>query len=228
MLHALLHGKLGERTLTEDALSAIVFGRLSYLPDELAWEILLRAARPADQAKPDPEWAERLFGIPGPGTEDHFAPQLWVSLSPGPADREDRDRVEPDILLRRGDAWIVVEAKAPRKGGGQTKGQLGREYRALQHREKHERIGLLLVEPPEEYRAWMENMEPPMRMVRWSDLADVIQSLRDDRVLPPPQDRILADLLAALDIAEVTSLLPMNGLGRGLPPCRPLPTGRTS
>jgi len=76
---------------SEDLLTAVVFGRIGYLPGTLGTEIILRAARPIS-----------LDFIPTPGPI--LDSQPWPNLA-------EAGKVEPDWVLHTPDFSLVIEAK---------------------------------------------------------------------------------------------------------------------
>lgn len=104
---------------TEDFLTAAFFGRLVYLPDRIAWDLLRRALVGAEF--PDP---------PGRLLEAAFWPGCNVR-----ALEVDRFRVEPDVWLRFENLHLLVEAKRRDGVDMQTPKQLAWNWWAIQQRE---------------------------------------------------------------------------------------------
>jgi len=106
MLHAIITNKAGKNlsksevywrdlfSTSEDSLTAMIFGRLLYLPSELIWEILNSAS-----------YSERLTtGYPKILSAE-FWPR-WVS------DETSKSKsVEPDIFIRTTEFDLIIEAK---------------------------------------------------------------------------------------------------------------------
>jgi hypothetical protein len=130
MLKAWLNHKLGralgaaelDRTVrlkladSEDALTSVVMGAISYLPVPVQWQVLRDAA---PRSIDGDQWPSQ----PPTGTPDW---ELWPSLDPAPGDGG--ERVEPDILVAWEPWTLVFEAK---HRGVQYDGQWGRQARAV-------------------------------------------------------------------------------------------------
>jgi hypothetical protein len=111
MIQAALAGKLSCLG-SEDALTSAVFGRLRYLPSSVLGRWL-------DTATPY---------SPGDNVERPWSTGLTPEYSFWPTwPDSDRERVEPDLLLRYGDSLVVVEAKLW-SGKSGTRDQLARQW----------------------------------------------------------------------------------------------------
>ena len=125
--HGLAKAGLDTRALrralaaSEDALTSSVFGRVSYLPAAVqlrVWDAAAPLGGPATSL------GARLPDAPP-------AWEFWPNYAPAKGDRG--LRVEPDVVVRYGAHWLVVEAK---HHGHQYAGQWRRELRAIRAAEE--------------------------------------------------------------------------------------------
>ncbi|MSP17668.1 MAG: hypothetical protein EXR73_13870 [Myxococcales bacterium] len=197
LLHAHLHGKLGRALgaeseddprvrirASEDALTAMVFGRLRYLPDTVAWTLITHACTPLRGAIPAFVPVE---------IEMQFWPQLAA---------DDGGRVEPDVVWRAVDAagGVAVIGFEMKWRTKQTAGQLDREWRALRRAYPDAARALVAVGGAD-----FDEMDALSRAcaaenlvgLRWSVLRE---ALRDRMIGAEPQvRRLISDVLCALD-----------------------------
>lgn len=213
MFHALLHRKLkleGERDAhferLEDALTATVFERLSYLPPALAVTLLAEAAPGLGGPCPWPQ-GDVAF-------DAHFWP--WLEA---PADVTGRTNVEPDVVIWLGSCWLLVEAK---HHGAQDARQWVREVRALQHAldRPHKTLGprgvkrapiLFLAvggtnpagdtQRLEAYRTTLSQRSdepvPPVARLRWRSLGKAVRRHAPDH---PAHHKVLVDISEAVRV----------------------------
>lgn len=192
MLHAALRKKPGSGDLsTEDALTATIFERFSYIPADLAWSIFTMVFRPAMSEQMPIMEAEQ------------FAPVLWPSYC-----HPDGGRVEPDVVLVAGNATLVIEVKQP--GGGETQRleQWRREIAAVQQSVSG-RLILVAMPAPVDFAAISGGIGAEAGSVDWDDLADAIAvALR--RAQLSSTIRVLEDMLRALRTRGCTPFLPLS------------------
>ena len=168
----------------EDALTATVFERLSYLPAVLAMDILQQACVPLSQS------SESVFPILG---------QAGLTFEFWPRFRHPDGRlVEPDVVIWSGDKALVVEAK---HHGEQDQRQWVREIRAVGAESV---VGFIAAggrspRQDEERAEWVTRnlgAHLPMYQLIW----DALYARVEERVLaqPPPERRVLEDLVCGL------------------------------
>ncbi len=164
----------------EDVLTALIFERLRYLPDALAWRIVVGAATVL-RGDPPP------FG--GPLSEE-----VWPHL-PHPADGT---YVEPDVVWRSGPTVLCIEVKWK---GSQTAPQLNLEYKALtRHVGSAAVVSVLaLGGTTEQQRSQLvaECIAPSLLALDWSDLYRAVREARQQPNLAPTE-RVLDDMMAIL------------------------------
>ncbi len=106
--------------LKEDTLTAMVFGRLVYLPSDVLWKLILCTALP-----------RRDLPAQVGAIEDV---QFWPEWKIDRALKIEKTRVEPDVLIRFSGIDVVVEAKRGDEEQ-QYAQQLGTEWLAWRHSE---------------------------------------------------------------------------------------------
>ncbi len=125
MLKAMLHGKtkgtgaegvrLSEFVGAEDLLTATVFERILYLPDEMVGTIL---------------FAGQIWGkvsLPKAVESCWFWP-WWEAPAPGEEAPHEKAATEPDVVIEFSDRILVIEAKRYDTVDQQQPSQLAREY----------------------------------------------------------------------------------------------------
>jgi len=211
VLKALLQGKLPRRvvvreddadnpallelTRREDLLTAAVFSRLAYLPSNVAWDILRRAAKPLEEN-----------GVALPRDAPPGAPRwfFWPKLRPG-ADGGNTRHVEPDVLVSWGDTLLVCEAKHE---GEQYAHQWVEQLRAVRAMPEHSgkpiwflAVGGIVVREralqAAHVRRELTNTARRMLALCWEDLHHAIDDCRPS-CLASEQSNMLNDIVAAL------------------------------
>jgi len=211
MLTAILKGKrrgtgVDERALAhdveayEDTLTATLFERLLYLPDDVVIAVLS-----------DPSfWPGEGFQPSGPVEDVWFWP-CW----PAPDGRPDRERIEPDVVIDFPGHRLVIEAKRFDLADQQLPEQLALEWLAAQGERKVwlltvggladsrkttfaakraemvDQLAALGCEAPSEVR---------LGHASWADLFQTIGARAGDR---PEARRVVADLEAGLAMHRV-------------------------
>jgi len=167
----------------EDVLTSMVFGRLAYLPPQLAWEIVVGAA-------------EVLRGsrVPAPGA---FSQELWPTLR-APDDVQ-QDRVEPDVVWTAPELALVVEVKwhAPH-----TAGQIRNEQWtvAAHHPDCH----VVMVALGSVPRAVREQLArdcevPSLLALSWAELRASIDRVVERQGVAAHHRLVLEDVLGILE-----------------------------
>lgn len=101
---------------SEDALTSVAMGAVSYLPADVQWRVLVQAGPRSIDGDAWPQ--QQPLGAP--------AWEFWPSLDPAPSDSG--ERVEPDVVLDW-QPWVMVfEAK---HRGSQSARQWARQARAV-------------------------------------------------------------------------------------------------
>ncbi len=206
MLQAVLHGKAGRveqggqslrwRELfkrNEDLLTATFFGRLPYLSNG-AFEAVLGCLIGFEQAK---RLAPAFIEI-----------ELWPRLT----EWDERDYVEPDVILRFESELVMIEVKPP-FGGGQYRDQWRAQMKALSvetEYQEYERIhfvalGNTLPAPlpigkhPKRFA--------PMTQLEWTALRRLLQ---DDEIFTTNKqdEAIRNDLLEAFRLFGMLPMVP--------------------
>lgn len=212
MLKAILHGKAGrlyesshgERVswrklfqLREDLLTAAIFSRWAYLSSKTQ-NILMR------------QW----FGVNADCEFDfstlvdiHFWPQYDLSEVDG------RSFVEPDVLIQFDDFDVLIEVKPP-LGGDQYLEQWRSEIAGYFNSNENEGKPLLFLavgrldKVPEIWREAImkvdDGREPVIiNAIKWKSVAESIFYLIDGGGLSMQDNRVLADMLTALELYGV-------------------------
>ena len=235
MLHALLHRKHGralarttgddpvaafdrEFCQDEDLLTAMVFGRLAYLPAPTAWRVLVEPASLARGVRPT-----------GPAAADEIMLQFWPHFDTADIDRPQQD-CEPDVLWRWSTGTLVVEVKWNQK---QDPGQLAREARAvlaaLDPRSTAPpasssltvlALGGLESATRQALRGASDPDPCHLLLQTWEGFARAVEQELRREGLPPEQRQLLRDLRAVLRLrhihpAEPFGTLRSPGLTRG-------------
>lgn len=215
MLRAKLKGKLVDGAIREDALTAIVLSRLSYLPPTLARNVIIGGLR--EYPLQDVRAVERLFTKSAAAAP--FALHLWPRLEAASGGGQ----VEPDAVIEIGNSVLVVEAKQSGLGGNQRLGQIEREIGAVMQVRKRlganreEQFAALLIEPPpsRDLASWSVRLERrgiEVFALRWSDLADAVLAAARSPAVASHERAVLTDILAGLGAARVHAILPLASL----------------
>lgn len=185
----------------EDPLTSAVFGRLRYLPQPVAWQIICRAAT-------------QLAGPALPDTLDDPATwRLWERLpSPSP----ERSFVEPDVLLTTPTWAIVFEAK---HRGKQAAGQWRAQLQAVHARFPRRQLVLVAVggrgadadaERAHDLQGLLDETGASLHRVRWRTLATACDQRRP--TLPAYQQCVLDDITAAISLWSYRTPEPLHTL----------------
>jgi hypothetical protein len=197
--------------LNEDTLTAMVFGRLCYLPSETFWRLLSNACTP------------HLAAMDGVIEERAFWPRLPLRIHDSASERQ----VEPDLIIRSGTIDLILEAKRRDGSDLQRPDQLAKEWVAWLQlpAEQRSENGLLLAvggfgriteDAVATFRGHIaaevaalggETGDLPFLAVAWSSLRKVLE---DERRTAAANERFLfEDVLAALDLHEVLWRAPL-------------------
>jgi hypothetical protein len=234
MLQAVISGKAGKIPvgrgeekvswrkvfrISEDLLTASVFGRLAYLEDDVLWRIM-----------------RRTFGSPLPDLK--VAELEDISFWPRWSDSIEDDRnVEPDVFLdfKLGDPAIqvrlIVEAKLW-KHPSQDARQWAREWVAYQDESGEDDqavflcalggLGKKVDETAERIVAEVSALGHEIRVAAagWDRLLD---ALEEERLTPMPRatTRIIDDVVAALGLADYQHLKLLGDMTRHPHPWNP-------
>ena len=181
MLHAILNSKAGSVPLSEDLLTAGLFGRMRYLSDELQGHVMHGLLGEA---------ATQLGGL----QDLAFWPTYRLQGS-------HQQRVTPDAVLRFAGGTVVVEVKHPLRGA-QAADQWTRELDAAVQAELDAPIHLLALGGNSlgntagfDASRWQVKVQLHTR--EWPDLAHHLAALHERAALPSDQ-AVLADWLALL------------------------------
>ena len=190
--------------VNEDSLTAMVFGRLCYLPYNTLWRLLSDACTPP-LAAAEGEIEERLFW-----------PNLSLTLRDGALERR-----QPDLVVRCATADLIVEAKRRDGSDLQRSDQLARYWVAWQQLPEAQRSQkqLLLAVggfvritegavnalreqiAAEITKLGGENRDLSFHAMAWSSLRRVLETHRMNAVA---NERLLfEDVLSAFDLHEV-------------------------
>jgi hypothetical protein len=164
----------------EDVLTALIFERLRYLPDSIAWAIVVEAATV-------------LRGDP-PRLDGPLVDEVWPALR----HPETGALVEPDVVWHTGQSRVGIEVKWK---GAQDVGQLDREYKALAHREAGTAVTLLALGGMNAQRLAQlkaECVAPSLLALDWPKLYQEAWKARRGKENAPPTERLLDDILAIL------------------------------
>jgi len=181
----------------EDPLTAVVFGRLRYLPAEVAWSLLSASCDPLGAS-------ERLPGAPPPGDP---AWKLWASVPPAKGSKNSL-RVEPDVLVTWDDTVLIVEAK---HHGDQGSEQWLDQIRAVRAHGEWNRPTLRFVAVGgrredldtarvEKVRDVLGEDAPPLYRTSWRRLGKAVGVKLDAGNQPAHVRAVLADIAAGLDL----------------------------
>lgn len=197
MIHAAFHGKL-ECLASEDALTAVVFGRLRYLPAHVLAQWLTSARNHVDLGRPF-----------NPSREEPFV-EFWPTVRDT---LRGHGTVQPDVVVTFGTEVVIVEAKlwSSKSSVQDDTDQLARQWHGVSdHHGARVRVTALLyitphvevpkVELDESGRA-LGVHAPHLWWLSWSALAPILehQIENGDRV-----SRLVAeDLLSYLRRANV-------------------------
>lgn len=178
----------------EDSLTATIFGRLAYLPTDLAWDILSEAI-------------QVHHGTPPPRLPNGLAPTFWPRWRPHALDAE-RRYVEPDMVIPGHENAILVEVKWQ---GAHELAQCVREVRAAAAKMPDRRLWLLLVGRRLRDRAAVGELARQIAQscggldclggvatLDWADLGGAIRTQRRSTEVEPHIGRVLVDLDEAL------------------------------
>lgn len=215
MLRAKLAGKQVDE-VHEDALTAIVLSRLSYLPGDRAWSLLFRAIERLPQLPEDARAVMAPLRAASLGAA--FSPRLWPWLR-----HSERDgSVEPDATIVLGDFLLVLEAKRPWCGATQTVEQLRAELGAVRAAEggrgpfeggRTRTLVVVMIEPPTSFEAWSRSLEVPVLALRWTDLREAVDEALARGDVAPHERAILEDLAEGLELGGARVVLPMAKIG---------------
>ena len=191
-------------------MTAVVFGRLAYLPVPIWWRLLKKAAVPSSTL---PEEAGDLEDI-----------QFWPSwyLSEEAAEHFDQRSVEPDVYLRFSELTVLVEAKRYDSAEMQCSKQLAAEYAAWAASDENDcdapcivlAIGGLkrfdaqkrLYEETQQHLGRLNSVlrSPSLAAIEWSGILTELIRLQESCTLMERCSRnIVADLIAALDLHSI-------------------------
>lgn len=206
MLHAYLHKKLGRLFMpgvgeesghdalaeklrgSEDPLTAMVFGRLRYLPAGIIWRLLFDRANLVRGNKPPPDVTA-------------FAQIFWPGLEP--ALQQERQRVEPDLIWQVPGEGIppdIVVLFEMKWYGMQSIQQLEAQWAAARHRWPVP-VQLYLVAvgglDGDEWRRGAKLCQADhLLALRWRDIQDAMRSLIEGKELRPHEKYVVEDILA--------------------------------
>lgn len=164
----------------EDVLTALIFERLRYLPDSVAWAVVVEAATVLRGERPR---------LGGPLTEE-----VWPTLR----HPDTGALVEPDVVWHTGQTRLGIEVKWK---GAQSVDQLDREYKALAHREAGIAVTLLALGGASAER--LSQLEagcvaPSLLALDWATFHRAARNARRELQNAPPAERVLDDILAIL------------------------------
>lgn len=181
MLHAILNSKAGAVLLSEDLLTAGLFGRMRYLSGELQGQVMHGLLGEA---------ATQLGGL----QDLAFWPTYRLQAG-------DQQRVTPDVVLRFAGGTVVVEVKHPLRGA-QAADQWTRELDGAVQAELEAPIHLLALGGNSQGNtAGFDANRWPVQVLlhtrEWPELAHHLAALHERADLPSDQ-AVLADWLALL------------------------------
>lgn len=168
----------------EDVLTALIFERLRYLPEALAWNLVVDSSSVVRGLRP-------TFG--GDLRED-----AWPSLAHATADSV----VEPDVVWWSGNIALGIEVKWK---GTQTVEQLDKEFAALAKHSPGFTTAMLAVGGITEDRRQQlatQCTASPLLALEWLDFYKTVRTSRGDSGLPIHVRRVLDDILEILAMRQ--------------------------
>lgn len=164
----------------EDVLTALVFERLRYLPESLAWGLVVDAATVLHGERPH---------LDGPLVDEMWPPLVHPDTGA---------MVEPDVVWRAGRTTLGIEVKWK---SSQSVQQLDREYKALLHRDGGSAVAILALGGATDQRLSQlaaECVAPSLLSLDWSALHRALGVARLEQKHAPPTERLLDDIMAIL------------------------------
>lgn len=191
-----------ELRTAEDALTGMVFGRLAYLPNPVAWRIVIDAATVLRGKRPSPV--------------DAFRQELWPTLRPPRG--SSRRYVEPDVLWTHDAGAVGIEVKWR---DAQRVDQLLSEHAAISTRTPTLPVTMVClgnVSPTVRMLLAETCTVPTLLALTWLDLRRAIDLVLAADGLSSEHRRVLLDLTAILEARGLRRTATLASLGSLMPP----------